>query len=106
MVDPRLILTIVALRRKVRALAAVAENAGATAAERANAAALKKGLEQRLHDAGAPAGDWTDHLFRLGRRAQEMRASSPLKPAEGDWTEHAHRLGKAVRRGYKKFLSE
>jgi len=96
---------VAALRRKLRALGAVAENPGATAAERANAAALKRRLEQRLKEAGAPAGDWTDTVFRLGRRLKEMRQAAPPAGGEADWTEHARRLGKAVRHGYKKWLS-
>lgn len=95
---------LAALRRKLRALTAVARDAGATASERANAAALKKRLERRLHDAGTPAGDWTDHAFRLGRRLKEMRKPAPH--AETDWTDQARRLGKALGRGYKKWLSE
>jgi hypothetical protein len=50
-------------------------------------------------------GDWTDNAFRLGRWTKEMRGSASPAPA-GDWTENAFRLGKAVRRGYKKWLSE
>jgi hypothetical protein len=95
-----------ALRRKLRALAAVARDAAATPPERANAAALKKQLEERLRQAGAPAGDWTDHAFRLGRWAKTMRNAGPTGSAEGDWSEHARRLGKAVGRGYKKWRSE
>jgi hypothetical protein len=45
-----------AVRRKLRALAAVAGDAGATEHERATAKALKARLEQRLSEAGAPAG--------------------------------------------------
>ncbi len=75
----RIIGSVGALRRKLRGLAAVAQDGGATAPERANAEALKKRLEERLRAAEAPAGDWTDNAFRLG---------------------------KAVRRGYKKWLSD
>ena len=103
---------LVSLRRKLRALAAVAGDAGATAAERENAEALKKRLEDRLRSAEtrAPAGDWTDHAFRLGRWAKEARQS--LSPAAGpasgkaDWTDNARRLGKAFRRGSRKWFSE
>ncbi len=45
-------------------------DAGATENERANAGALKARLEEWLKEAGVPAGDWTDLLFRLGRRAK------------------------------------
>src|SRR2546425_13304681 len=106
MQDDRFVSSLAALRRKLRALAAVAGGAGATPPERANAAALKEQLEQRLRKTGAPAGDWTDHAFRLGRWAKGMRKSGPLKPAEGDWTDQAHRLGRAVGRGYKKWFSD
>jgi hypothetical protein len=84
----------------------VVEDSGATEHERANAEALKTRLEQRLREAGAPAGDWTDKAFRLGRWAKEMRKSASPASPKGDWTDHAHRLGKALRRGYKKWLSE
>ena len=94
-----------AVRRKLRALAAVAGDAGATEHERAAAEALKARLEQRLSEAGVPAGDWTDKAFRLGRWAKGMRTAPPAAPV-GDWTETAHRLGKAVRQGYKRWLSE
>jgi hypothetical protein len=97
---------LAALRRKLRALAAVARDASATPPERANAAALKKQLEERLRRAGAPAGDWTDHAFRLGRWAKGARPPGPLGSAEADWTEYARKLGKAVGRSYKKWLSD
>jgi len=89
-----------ALRRKLRALAAVARDAGATPPERANAAALKQRLQQRLRDAGAPAGDWTDHAFRLGRKLKGMQ------PGEADVTDQARRLGKAFGRAYRKWSSD
>jgi hypothetical protein len=96
-----------ALRRKLRALAAVAGDAGATAAERENAEALKNRLEDRLRAAEVrtPAGDWTDHAFRLGQWAKKMRQSASPAVGNGDWTDNAHRLGKAVRRGYRKWFS-
>lgn len=94
------------VRRKLRAIAAIIADPAATEHERANAQALKARLEQRLREAGAPAGDWTDNVFRLGKWAKELRqASSPPSP-KGDWTDNAHRLGKALRRGYKRLLSE
>jgi hypothetical protein len=97
---------LAAVRRKLRALGAVARDAGATAAERTNAASLKHRLQQRLDDAGAPKGDWTDGAFRLGKSVKELRrAVTPAAP-KGDWTDHARGLGKAVRRGYKRLLSD
>jgi hypothetical protein len=98
--------SVEALRRKLRALTSVAADAGSTPPEKANAQALKKILEQRLREAGAPAGDWTDNAFRLGRWAKEMRKSTSPASPKGDWTDNAHRLGKAVRQGYKKWLSD
>jgi hypothetical protein len=85
-------------------VSALAENAGATEHERANAAALKRRLQQRLKETGEPAGDWTDNAFRLGKQAKELaKATLPGSP-KGDWTDNAFRLGKALRRGYKKWL--
>jgi hypothetical protein len=100
----RLIGSVADIRRKLRALAALAENAGATEHERTTAAALKARLQQRLKEIGEPAGDWTDNAFRLGRQVKELKkAVSPDRP-KGDWTDNAFRLGKALRRGYKKWL--
>jgi len=63
-----------------------------------------------LRDAGAPAGDWTDHAFRLGRWAKGMRNSVSPGAGEGaksdDWTEQARRLGRTVGRGYRKWRSD
>jgi hypothetical protein len=98
--------SVAALRRKLRAIASVATDAGATPSERENAQALKNRLEQRLREEGAPAGDWTDKAFRLGRWAKEIGKSASPAPTDGDWTDRAHRLGKAVRRGYRKWSSE
>lgn len=97
---------LAALRRRLRALAALAADPGATPAERANAASLWKQLEQRLRKAGAPAGDWTDQAFRLGRRLKGMQNTGTLKTGDGDFTDHARRLGKLVGRGYRKWFSD
>jgi hypothetical protein len=100
----RFIGSVADIRRKLRAVAALAENAGATEHERATAAALKARLLRQLKKAGEPAGDWTDNAFRFGKRVKELRnAVSPSSP-KGDWTDSAFRLGKALRRGYKKWL--
>jgi hypothetical protein len=95
-----------ALRRKLRALGAVAEDRGASLSEKANAKVLKTRLEQRLKDAGTPKGDWTDNAFRLGRWARTLRSSSPLAARKGDWTDNVFRLGRALRRSYKRWSSE
>jgi hypothetical protein len=94
------------VRRKLRAVAAVIADPGATEHEKVNARALKARLERRLRDAGAPAGDWTDNAFRLGRWVKELRQSSSPASPQGNWTDNAHRLGKALRHGYKRSLSE
>jgi hypothetical protein len=90
------------LRRKLRAVSAVVRDPGATAHERANARTLKARLEQRLKKAGAPAGDWSDGIFRLGKWAGEIRKSTAPAAPKGDWTDTAHRLGKALRQAYRK----
>jgi hypothetical protein len=101
-----LIWPVEAVRRKLRALTAVANDSGATEHEKATAEVLKTRLEQRLREAGSPAGDWTDTAFRLGRWAKETKkTASPASPP-GDWPDNARRLGKALRRGYKRWLSE
>jgi hypothetical protein len=101
-----LIGSVEGIRRKLRAVAAVIADPAATEHERVNAETLKARLERRLREAGAPAGDWTDNAFRLGKWAKELRqASSPASP-KGDWTDNAHRLGKALRRGYKRWSSD
>ena len=94
------------LRRKLRAIATLAKDPAATEHEKANAEALKTRLEERLRDAGAPAGDWTDNAFRIGRWAKGLRRSASPPSSRGDWTEDAFRLGRALRQGYKKWLSE
>jgi hypothetical protein len=58
------------IRRKLRGVSAVVGDPGATQQEPATAAALKARLEQRLKDAGTPAGDWTHNAFRLGKWAK------------------------------------
>ena len=97
--------SVEAVRRKLRGVTAVVGDAGATEHEKANAAALKRRLEQRLREAGAPAGDWTDNIFRFGKWTKVMGKSVRPASPKGDWTDHALRLGKAVRLGYKKWSS-
>jgi hypothetical protein len=103
---------LASLRRKLKALAAIAGDPGATASERANAEALKRRVEDRIRavQARAPAGDWTDYVFRLGRWAREVRQSVLPEggPAAGkaDWTDNARRLGKAFRRGCRKWFAD
>ena len=95
-----------AARRRVRALAALAADTGATEHERANARALKSRLMRQLKDAGALTGEWTDTLFRLGRRVKQIKDDTAPASPKGDWTDSAHRLGKALRSGWKRWSSD
>jgi hypothetical protein len=94
-----------AIRRKLRAIAAVLLDPAATENERANAQALKVRLEKQLPREAAPEGAWTDVLFRLGRGVRQVkafsRAAAPPSP-KGDWTDNAFRLGRMLRKGLKK----
>ena len=98
--------SVAALRRKLRALAAVAGDPAATEDERATARALKARLEHRLKEAGAPKGDWSDVAFRLGRWTTELSKSTAPAAPKGDWTDAVHRLGKGLRRSWRRWLSE
>jgi hypothetical protein len=94
-----------AIRRKLRALAAVLLDPAATENERANAQTLKARLEKRLPREATSEGAWTDVLFRLGRGVRQAKAfsrsSAPPAP-KGDWTDNAFRLGRMLRKGLKK----
>jgi hypothetical protein len=89
-----------AIRRKLRALAAVLLDPAVTEHERANAEALKVRLEKQLVQEASPT--WTDIMFRLGRAVKEIKQSTSAPAAKGDWTDHAFRLGRTLRRGFKK----
>jgi len=90
----------------LQAVAAVVEDPAATEHEKANAKALKVRPQLGLEEAGSLIGDWTDNVFWLGRRVKEIgRSTAPASP-NGDWTDNAHPLGKALRRGYKSWLSD
>jgi hypothetical protein len=90
--------SVEAIRRKLRALAAVFIDPAATEHEKANAQGLKGILEKRLDREATPEGTWTGIMFRLGRGVKEMTSPSP----KGDWTDHAFRLGRMLRRGFKR----
>jgi hypothetical protein len=94
-----------AIRRKLRALAAVLLDPAATENERANARTLKLRLQKRLGQEAAPEGTWSDILFRLGRGVRQIKeikqSTSPPSP-KGDWTDNAFRLGKLFRKSFKK----
>ena len=94
-----------AIRRKLRAIAAVLLDPAATENERANARTLKMRLQKQLRPEATQAGAWSDLLFRLGRGVRQVKeikqSSSPPKP-KGDWTDNAYRLGRMFRKGFKK----
>ena len=84
-----------AIRRKLRALAAVFLDSAATEHEKANAKVLKGRLETRLGQKPTSESAWTGIMFRLGRGVREVTSS---RHAKGDWTDHAFRLGRIVSR--------
>jgi hypothetical protein len=94
-----------AIRRKLRAIAAVLLDPAATENERANARALKLRLQKRLGRAETAEGTWTGMLFRLGRGVRQIKqikqSTAPPAP-KGDWTDNAFRLGRMFRKGFKK----
>jgi hypothetical protein len=88
-----------AIRRKLRALAAVFLDPAATEHEKASAKVLKGRLETQLDQKATSEGGRTAIMFRLGRVVREITSS---RPAKTDWTDHAFRLGRIIRRGIKK----
>jgi hypothetical protein len=99
-----------AIRRKLRAIAAVLSDSAATASERANAQALKLRLQERLAQQATSQGTsmqgiWTGIMFRFGRGVRQVKeikqSTSPPAP-KGDWTDNAFRLGRMFRNGFKK----
>jgi hypothetical protein len=91
-----------AIRRKLRAIAAVLLDPAATENERANAETLKLRLEKRLGPEAPPEAAWTDVLFRLGRGVRQIKQSTTPPVPKGDWTDGAFRLGRMFRNGFKK----
>ncbi|HTV45607.1 MAG TPA: hypothetical protein VMF05_09855 [Stellaceae bacterium] len=98
--------SIADLRRKLAAVTAVAADPAATEHEKATAKSLKARLQQALGEAGAPAGDWSDGLFRLGRWARKIGKPTAPGAAGAEWTDHARQLGKVVGRAKKKWRSD
>ena len=86
-----------AIRRKLRALAAVFLDPAATEQEKATAERLKGRLEKQLNQEATPQEAWTGIMFRLGRGVKELTTGPSPK---GDWTDHAFRLGRMLRRGF------
>lgn len=90
-----------ALKRKLRALAAVLADPSTTEHERANAERLKLGLEKQLGQETPPEGPWTGLMFRLGRDVRAAKETTSPPSPKGDWTDHAFRLGRMFRGGFK-----
>ena len=88
-----------AIRRKLRALAAVFLDPAATEHEKVNAKVLKGRLETHLGQKATSEGAWTGIMFRLGKGVRKVTSS---RSAKGDWTDHAFQLGRIIRRGIKK----
>jgi hypothetical protein len=91
------------LRRKLRALVAIIDDAGATEAERTTARRLKAALKTKLARQGEPEGDWSDAVFRFGRSLRRATtATAPPESIEGGAAKAAFRLGRALRQAAKK----
>ena len=103
MPDNKSAITVEALRRKLRAIGGLLRDRAATDSEKATAEALKSRIEAQLKKAGAPAGDWSDAAFRLGRKAGEIGRSAAPSAPNGDWTDNAFRAGRMLRRSLKKW---
>jgi hypothetical protein len=96
---------IEAIRRKLRGLAAMIQDAAVTGHEKENAKALKLRLEKKLRQTGAPAGDWTDIAFRAGQTIQELKNATAPPPSMEGPSKIGFRLGKAVAQARKKLRS-
>ena len=88
-----------AIRRKMRALAAVFLDPAATEHEKANAKMLRERLETLVSQGATTEGTSTGIMFRLGRSVKEIKSPPSSK---GDWTDHAFQLGRILRRGFKR----
>jgi hypothetical protein len=89
-----------AIRRKLRALAAVLRDPAATGPEKSNAEEIAGRLEKRLAEEAVSEGPWTDMMFRLGQGVKEIRSQQPAP--KDDWTDHVFRLGRMLREGLKR----
>ncbi len=90
------------VRRKLQGLGAMLRDPAATEHEKANAAALKAQLEEKLKDKGVPAGDWSDIAFRAGKALKTLKQSTEPPAAMNGTTGAAFRLGKAFSQARKK----
>ena len=96
-------MTVEAARRKLRALLAVIDDKAATEEERATARRLVARFKAKLQEEGAPAGDWSDAVFRFGRAVRRAKQATAPPPAiESNSARLAFRLGRALRRATKK----
>ena len=94
-----------AIHRKLRSLRRVLKDAAVTEHERANAEVLKTRLEKKLLEQGAPNGDWTDIVFRLGRKVRELKKVTSPPPSGSGTSKIAFQLGRTLREGLKRWRS-
>src|SRR5205807_10626042 len=94
-----------AIHRKLRSLGRVLKDAAITEHERANAEVLKARLEKKLMEQGVPHGDWTDVVFRLGRKVREIKKATSPPPSITGTSRIAFRLGRTLGEGIKKWRS-
>ena len=90
-----------AIHRKLRSLRRVLKDAAVTEHERANAEVLKTRLERKLLELGYPNGDWTDVVFRLGRKVREIKKATSPPPSSSGTSKIAFRLGRTLGEGLK-----
>jgi len=95
--------SVEALRRRLRAIGGLLQDPAATKSEKETAEALKARLESQLREAGAPAGDWTDNAFRLGRKVAEIARSTAPPAPKGGASDHAYRAGRLLARSLRKW---
>jgi hypothetical protein len=91
------------IHRKLRGLMAVLKDSAVTEHEKANAEALKRRLEKKLRQEGAPQGDWTDVAFRAGQTVQGLKNSTAPPPSVEGPAKIAFRLGRVLGQGLKKW---
>jgi hypothetical protein len=90
-----------AIHRKLRSLSRVLKDAAVTEHERANAELLKARLERKLLEQGYPNGDWTDVVFRLGRKVREIKEETSSPSSSSGTSKIAFQLGRTFGKGLK-----
>jgi hypothetical protein len=93
-----------AIHRKLRSLRRVLKDAAVTEHERSNAEVLRTRLEKKLIE-HVPNGDWTDVVFRLGRKVREIKKATSPPPSISGTSKIAFRLGRSLGEGLKKWRS-